>query len=232
MQKFSVVVFSLLLFGCSINVSSSVEGINQTTESTVGTDTSIHATTCGVGKGDSIAMTKQFYGVSDDPLPFHKPSRLPGNNLPGSYYRFTDIGVRVFFDPQGVVDTVRYDAPFSGSLDGISIGVKRDAMIASKGQPDREFEGMLSMDKNELDEKIQGIVNSTPEPISKDDLRSVLAQIDALKKKYATVRNRAYVYRGDNRFVRYDVNPVTDRVQTILTDYCSRQGGHLGVRIE
>ena len=105
-------------------------------------------------------------------------------------------------------------------------------MIAGKGQPDREFEGMLSMDKNELDEKIQGIVNSTPEPISKDDLRSVLAQIDALKKKYATVRNRAYVYRGDNRFVRYDVSPVTDRVQTILTDYCSRQGGHLGVRIE
>ena len=194
MQKNLLIVLSMLLWGCSINGSSTGEDKIQVTENIGGSSTSIPSTTCGIAKGDSIEMTKRFYNVSENPLPFHMQSRLSDNYPPGSYYRFVDIGVWVFFDPQGQVDTVRYDAPFSGSLDGVYIGEKRDVMIAKKGKPDREFEGMLSMDKEALEEKINGIVDSRYGSISKDELRTVLAQIDGVKEDYASIRNRAYVY--------------------------------------
>jgi hypothetical protein len=91
---------------------------------------------CPLKKGDPLSKVKEFYRVSYDP-------QESGPRVPGSFYYaydFPKYGVSVFFDNLLQVLTLRFDRPFSGKIDGISIGDTKEQVVKLKGEPLRKFQ--------------------------------------------------------------------------------------------
>lgn len=93
---------------------------------------------CPISAGDSIAKVKEFFQISEDPKRLEQPT--PG----GTYYsyRFPAYGIYIFFDDAKLVKSLRFDPPFAGKIDGVSIGDTREQVLSLKGEPTKRFEGL------------------------------------------------------------------------------------------
>jgi hypothetical protein len=82
-----------------------------------------------------VSKVKEFYHVSFEPQIWEKPS--PGGT---SYqYHFAEYGVYVFFDASKNVQSLRFDRPFAGKIDGVTVGASKEEVVRLKGEPVREF---------------------------------------------------------------------------------------------
>jgi hypothetical protein len=97
---------------------------------------SVFLKNCPLKKGDPLSKVKEFYGVSYDPQKSDPPTPS------GIYYtyHFAKYGVYVFFDNFLQVATLRFDRPFSGKIDGVSVGDTKDEVVKLKGEPPTRFE--------------------------------------------------------------------------------------------
>jgi hypothetical protein len=81
--------------------------------------------------GDAIGAVQAALHTTIDPV------SETGQGGPGRTLHLPDRGVWVFFNASDRSYTVRFDAPFNGTVSGIPIGVSRDALVTKLGQPNK-----------------------------------------------------------------------------------------------
>jgi hypothetical protein len=91
---------------------------------------------CPLKKGDPLSKVKEFYRVSYEPQKSDPPTPS------GVYYiyDFEKFGVDVFFDNFLQVATLRFYRPFSGKIDGVSVGDTKKQVVKLKGEPLNKFQ--------------------------------------------------------------------------------------------
>ena len=86
----------------------------------------------------TLSKVKEFYRVSYDPEK-SEPIPIQGGTyyVGGIYYTydFAKYGVDVFFDKFLQVDTLQFNRPFSGKIDGVSVGDTKEHVVKLKGEP-------------------------------------------------------------------------------------------------
>jgi hypothetical protein len=80
--------------------------------------------------GDAVGAVQAALHTTIEPVPQTGPG-------PTRTLRLPSRGLWVFFNASNQSYTVRFDAPFSGSVSGIRIGASRDDLIAKLGQPNK-----------------------------------------------------------------------------------------------
>jgi uncharacterized protein YdgA (DUF945 family) len=76
-----------------------------------------------------VQKTLNTTQAPEDMMPVN-PARLNQTKM-----RFKDLGIGVFFDRAGVSQTIRLDAPFTGSVGGIKIGSSHAYILQTLGKP-------------------------------------------------------------------------------------------------
>lgn len=97
---------------------------------------------CPIKKGDSLARVQAFYKITSEPQATPRPTR-------GSYYysyHLPQYGVWVFFDSEKRVQSLRFDHPFAGKIEGVSIGDSKTEVLKLKGEPVRQFGGLPDLE--------------------------------------------------------------------------------------
>src|SRR5262249_2369656 len=84
-------------------------------------------------EGASLADVQSVLGTDDRPVTERSGERTL------IVLRRPEHGVRVFFDDDGGVRTVRFDSPFPGAVRGIRIGATKDEVRRLLGRPDRPW---------------------------------------------------------------------------------------------
>jgi len=79
---------------------------------------------------------------------YEEPSKLRGRFLAGFRYsyHFPAYGIYIFFDSAKLVQTLRFDSPFVGKIEGISIGDSKEKILRLKGEPVKRFDGFPDTD--------------------------------------------------------------------------------------
>lgn len=182
---------------------------------------------CSFRRWDTVDAVKAFYGVDYDPI--EEPSPLAGKSpeareffRSGSYYRFPDFGVWIFFAADRRIATIRFDHPFSGRIGGVAIGTTRGELERIKGKPARSFIpfGIGLPDQEFLkaqEDRKRALVGSLPDPVPKRDVVKVLealAAIDREPLQYTT----PLTYKD----FRYDIG-LAGTVQTIIAPSCMNE---------
>jgi hypothetical protein len=85
--------------------------------------------------GDSLKMVRTALKTTQE----GKPYRSNVTDKDEWELDFPDKGLRIFFDENRKVDTIRFDAPFSGSIFGVRIGDSRASVVKLLGQPLRSW---------------------------------------------------------------------------------------------
>jgi hypothetical protein len=169
---------------------------------------------CPLKKGDPLSRVKEFYRVSNDPEK-HPPA--PGKTQ--YVYHFVECGVWVFFDNALLVQTLRFDRPFSGKIEGVSVGNTKEELVKLKGEPLKKFRGIP--DAEQLDDKKKlaaEIIDRLPDPAPKRLVRNAFADVEALHALPISW-NEAWTYTGADRgLLRYDIGSLRGKVQTIFSD--------------
>jgi hypothetical protein len=80
--------------------------------------------------GDTLPKVQQVYSTTLKPQPTDSATN-PG----ASVLRLADLGVWFFFDMNGKIYTIRFDAPFGGAINGLKIGDTSAKMQQALGQP-------------------------------------------------------------------------------------------------
>lgn len=172
---------------------------------------------CSFAKGDPVATVQAFYGIHVDP--HHLKTPTPNGT---SYeYRFSQFGVRVFFDADLRVNGIRLDPPFAGSAGGVAIGDDEDRVRRVKGEPSRRFQGMPDPGVLEKRQRQKAdLVASLPDPAPLEQTVRVMeqmARIDSEPPAFTT----AWAYGSGTRdFVRYDLGSEDGKVEAILANSC------------
>ncbi len=84
--------------------------------------------------GDDVATVKSALQIAADPQPMTSP--IP-SAPPQTFLHSIDRGIWAFFNPQGKVIVIRFDAPFAGSISGIKVGDRLEKVTGTLGQPIR-----------------------------------------------------------------------------------------------
>jgi hypothetical protein len=109
-----VVVSLLLIFaGCGVAVA---EGVN--------------IEGLPVWLGDTVDKVKEVYQTKLDPEPSESPIQRGSTAL-----RLKTKGVWFFFNRDGKIYTIRIEAPFHGTINGVKIGDTASKMLKVLGQP-------------------------------------------------------------------------------------------------
>ena len=82
--------------------------------------------------GDTVEKVKQAYSIDKDPEPYTSETEENTTQL-----RLKTKGVWFFFDMDGKVYTIRFEAPFAGAINGVRIGDTTERMIDVLGPPVR-----------------------------------------------------------------------------------------------
>jgi hypothetical protein len=174
-------------------------------------------TSCAFSKGDAVEKVQQFYGVA------YAPQKLASVTPAGAafQYHFERYGVWVFLDDQLRVSGLRFDRPFRGKIDGVGIGDGAARLRAAKGEPARQFQGLPDMPAMQRrEQRVQDILKALPDPVPKSRLMDSLAEagsVGSAPVQFAT----AWVYDpGKASFVRYEISPADNKVQSILVTSC------------
>jgi hypothetical protein len=115
MRMLKCVVVSLLLIfaGCGVAVA---EGVN--------------IEGLPVWLGDTVDKVKEVYQTKLDPEPSESPIQRGSTAL-----RLKTKGVWFFFNRDGKIYTIRIEAPFHGTINGVKIGDTASKMLKVLGQP-------------------------------------------------------------------------------------------------
>ncbi len=174
-----------------------------------------YLTDCLLKKGDSLDAVKKFYRVSREPTAESKPQPTS----PHFFYRFPQYGVWVYFDSGKKVQLLRFEHPFAGKIDGVSIGDAKQDVLKHKGEPARQVQGLPDAEaltyrkKRELE-----IIENLPDPASKELVRAAFKECEQIRSRPLPFNN-AWLYKVPGReLLRYDFGSLSDKVQTILTD--------------
>jgi hypothetical protein len=82
-------------------------------------------------RGDTVGSVQSKLKLSAAPTP------MAPEDGKGSFYHLDDLGFWVFFDDNGHVYSLRYDANFPYAIEGIKMGDSRDAVQKARGKRDR-----------------------------------------------------------------------------------------------
>jgi hypothetical protein len=89
--------------------------------------------------GDTVAVVKQALSTETEPEPVPRNSILPSNfpdaNRGKTMLHLRTKGIWIFFDPAGLVEVIRLDAPFAGDVKGVRLGDDEKKLIAKLGPP-------------------------------------------------------------------------------------------------
>jgi hypothetical protein len=80
--------------------------------------------------GDTVDKVKDTYKTPLDPEPSDSPTQRGGTQL-----RLKTKGVWFFFNRDGKIYTIRIEAPFHGTINGVKIGDTAAKMMKVLGQP-------------------------------------------------------------------------------------------------
>jgi hypothetical protein len=75
--------------------------------------------------GDTYELVKTIYKTTQAAVPYKK----------GTALRLSDVGLWFFFDEASQIRTIRFDAPFAGTVAGVKIGDTREKVIQLLGKP-------------------------------------------------------------------------------------------------
>ena len=170
---------------------------------------------CPIKKGESLAKVQGFYQITREPQAASRPR-------PGSYYssyHLQQYGVWVFFDNGKKVQSLRFDHPFAGKIEGVSVGDSKTDVIKLKGEPARQFEGLPDFEilESRKKRKIE-IIENLPDPSPKELVRKAFGEITQIDSRPPTF-NVAWLYQSTERkLLRYDFGSLSGKVQSILTD--------------
>jgi hypothetical protein len=95
-----------------------------------------YTSACPFQKWDDFSKVKAYYGINSDPTPLLGPSSHP------YYYHVRQYGVWIFFDKEKKVKMMRFDKPFSGAMNGISIGTSEKVLHDTLGEPQIRLQGL------------------------------------------------------------------------------------------
>lgn len=86
---------------------------------------------------DDVQTVKNSLKTDLDPEPIENtsPSAFVNLNAGKTVLFLRTKGVRVFFNKAGIVETIRFDLPFAGSIDGIKLGDSEKKVREMKGKP-------------------------------------------------------------------------------------------------
>jgi len=84
--------------------------------------------------GDPLEMVRTALKTTQEGKPYST-----GTNKDGWELDLPDKGLMIFFDDHRKVYTIRFDAPFSGSIFGVTIGDSRASVVKRLGQPLRSW---------------------------------------------------------------------------------------------
>jgi hypothetical protein len=90
---------------------------------------------CPVSLGDSWTKARDAFGISGDPKPYFNHPDIPA----GFHLRLSERGIWLFFDDTKCIRSLRFDVPFSGSVDGVRIGDSPRQVRTVKGAPPRKW---------------------------------------------------------------------------------------------
>jgi len=170
---------------------------------------------CPINAGDSLSKVKKFFQITEEPKQAERPI-LGGFRYS---YHFPAYGIYIFFDSAKLVQTLRFDSPFVGKIEGISIGDSKEKILRLKGEPVKRFDGFPDTDSLESRKKRKTeIIENLPDPSSKELVRKAFAQIveiDHLPFPYT----EAWLYKSNERaLLRYDFSSSSGKVVTVLSD--------------
>jgi hypothetical protein len=182
-------------------------------------DDKVFYTECAISQGDPDNKVKQFYGVPVD------PSKMP---QPGPYryqYHLEQYGIWVFFDEMMRVSSLRFDAPFRGRIGGMAIGDTADDLRSLRGEPNRQLSGLPDlMQERKREQQVQALLEALPDPVPKSKVLETFADINRIRTGPAKF-NTAWLYDpNEPSFVRYEISPDDNRVQSIIVRSCSAAG--------
>lgn len=93
----------------------------------------------GFKLGDDIATVKGALKTNAEVEPMARNPLLPPNaldiNAGKTILHLRTKGIWAFFGPSGTVQTIRLDAPFSGSVLGVKVGDKAEKISEKLGNP-------------------------------------------------------------------------------------------------
>jgi hypothetical protein len=93
----------------------------------------------GFKLGDDVTAVKAALKTNIDPEPMQRNPALPPNvpdiNKGKTVLHLRTKGIWAFFNPTGVVETIRLDAPFPGDVMGIKLGDDVKKLTSKLGNP-------------------------------------------------------------------------------------------------
>lgn len=176
---------------------------------------------CPFAKGDSITKVKAFYALQIEPTRFNSSAGLA--SATAYQYHLPDRGVWIFFDSSLQVASLRFEAPFAGTIGGIAPGATLEELKRVKGEPVRPaFQGFLDAeDMARRKDLPKQRVAELPEMVPKAKVADL---VDEVVKLYTASPKwtQAYTYGSaqSGTFNRYDVGS-NNKVQVMLSSSCA-----------
>ena len=178
--------------------------------------------TCGLKRGDDLGVVKQQLNTQEEPQVFKSAVSSTVKGAKDEYvYHMKERGFYVFLDSDKRVKSFRFNAPYSGSVQGVKLGMTDAEVAALKGSAVRTFDGFVDEDvinQRSIDKK--NLMASLPDPSPKSMVESVFAAIEAINEQKFP-RMKAVTYNVKNSFLRIDYGAVSQKVAIILTDACT-----------
>ena len=169
---------------------------------------------CPINIGDSVAKVKEYFQIAEEP----KPADRVG--APEYTYHFPAYGIYIFFDVAKRVKTLRFESPFSGAIDGISVGNSKERVLKLKGEPTKRMEGMPDKTVS-LESRLKlkaDIIENLPDSVPKELVRRTLTQMADIDR-LTFLRMEAWLYKSSERgLLRYDFSPLSTNVEIIFSD--------------
>jgi hypothetical protein len=180
---------------------------------------------CPVKRGDDWLTVKTLMGIKEEPTRMPRPAGLSvASNAPSAFeYRLSDRGIWIFFDGDKRVRTLRFEAPFAGTIHKLRIGMTDAQMRAARGEPKSTFDGSISvkaLDQREKDKRM--LIEGLPDPAPRDAVRAVFNAIDSINKLPPPfLRGHSFpVGSGPLGYVRADLANDTRTIEVLITDSC------------
>ena len=89
--------------------------------------------TLSVKRGDTIAEVQEKLWLKSFPHPIVETDKH------AFYYHLPDLGFWVFFNEESKVYSIRYEAPYPFSIEGIKIGDHKEKVLEVRGKPNRHM---------------------------------------------------------------------------------------------
>lgn len=92
---------------------------------------------CPIRLDDSWEQVQAALGTSASPEPYFNLDEPTTQK--GWHFRLSERGIWIFLDDSLRVRTLRFDAPFAGTIDGVRIGDTSKSVRRIKGKVDRKW---------------------------------------------------------------------------------------------